>query len=296
MVRGDKGKCSEPSYTVNTTYTSATDHPLEAAMALHLPSNGTLPLEMTSEQPQPHSGLPSGTIALLVALLMTIPLLLSLRSEYRSFISLGPGGTPQTLAGFLRIYLLSFVKVTDPYKMPRSYAKTAQTTGFLGKVPQREGPRPETRGIAPHRQVTQQSNDTAYELLVAAIEHLSSSSPNLYIGTSCFEKHSSGLFALHPVNRTCGGEVCHTHPSDGGSLHLTLHPADVKTVLERGWGERHPLSRGGWFERFVPAGFVMVYAPRDPREVEIVAEVVRAAVWFVCCGEVVKSSCDAERA
>lgn len=64
-------------------------------------------------------------------------------------------------------------------------------------------------------------------------------------------------------------------------MHLTLPPADLKAVLEAGWGERHPLSRGGWFERFVPAGFVMVYAPRDEGEVEVVIEVVRAAGWYV---------------
>lgn len=48
------------------------------------------------------------------------------------------------------------------------------------------------------------------------------------------------------------------HSETDGSLHLTLHPKDVKLVLERGWGQRHPLARGGFFERFVPVGFVMV--------------------------------------
>lgn len=57
--------------------------------------------------------------------------------------------------------------------------------------------------------------------------------------------------ALGPAAKrlTCGGEVCHSHPSDG-SLHLVLHPADVRAVLEKGWGERHPLAwddgEDGW--------------------------------------------------
>lgn len=69
---------------------------------------------------------------------------------------------------------------------------------------------------------------------------------------------------------------------------MTLHPADAKTVLEAGWGERHPIARGGWFERFVPGGFVMVYAPRDDNEIKAVLQIVRAAAWFVGGGDGVK--------
>lgn len=89
---------------------------------------------------------------------------------------------------------------------------------------------------------------------------------------------------------TCKGEVCHAHPSDG-SLHLTLHPADVRVVLEKGWGQRHPMAReeeGCWWWALVkrwysavPAGFVMVYAPRDEEEVAVVLEIVRAAVGWI---------------
>jgi len=64
-------------------------------------------------------------------------------------------------------------------------------------------------------------------------------------------------------------------------MHLTLHPADTALVLEAEWGERHPLSNGGWLKRFVPAGFLMVYAPRTEAEIEVVMEIIRAAVWWV---------------
>jgi hypothetical protein len=74
--------------------------------------------------------------------------------------------------------------------------------------------------------------------------------------------------------------VCHAHPSDG-SLHLTLHPADVAAVLEARWGERHPLGSGGWLSQFVPRGFVLVYAPRDEHEVQVVMRIVAAAIWWV---------------
>ena len=98
--------------------------------------------------------------------------------------------------------------------------------------------------------------------------------------TSCFEKYSSGLFASVPITRTCGGEICHAHPSDG-SLHLTLHPADAKIMLENGWGERHPLAKGGWFRRFVPREFVLIYAPRTEKELDVVMQIVAASIWWV---------------
>jgi hypothetical protein len=60
-----------------------------------------------------------------------------------------------------------------------------------------------------------------------------------------------------------------------------MHPADAALVLSQAWGERHPLSRGGWLARFVPPGFVMVYAPRNEEEIEIVMCIVKAAAWWV---------------
>jgi hypothetical protein len=38
------------------------------------------------------------------------------------------------------------------------------------------------------------------------------------------------------------------------------------TVLENGWSEHHPLARGGWYERYVPLGFAVIYAPREDYE------------------------------
>lgn len=227
---------------------------------------------------QEHNILSMKAIILSIIVSAILPATLYLYHEYLAFKSLGPGGTSQSLAGFLKVFVLSFAKVSNPYELPGS---SARPIGCLHDLPSRTGPRPETKGIAPHRQVTQKGNAATYELLVAEIEKLGLGGEDLYIGTSCFEKHSIGLFTSHPVNNTCGGEIWHTHPSDGGSMHLTLHPADVRTVLEAGWGERHPLARGGWFERFVPEGFVIVYAPRDERELEMAMNIVGAAKWFV---------------
>ena len=60
-----------------------------------------------------------------------------------------------------------------------------------------------------------------------------------------------------------------------------MHPADANLMIEKGWGERHPLARGGWCRRFVPREFVLIYAPREEAEVDIVMKIVAASVWWV---------------
>lgn len=61
-------------------------------------------------------------------------------------------------------------------------------------------------------------------------------------------------------------------------------------AIECGWAERHPLAKGGWMERFVPSGFLLVYAPRADDEIEPIMEIVKAAVWWVAGHEVVYSN------
>lgn len=209
-------------------------------------------------------------------------LALYIHTDYHHFLSLGPGGTPSTPLGYLKIKLLSLISLRNPYRPLPIPPHFRPQTGYLtpSSIPLRPGSqRPLVLGIAPQRQKTQRSSPGVYAELVRRMRGLASDKRNQLIErTSCFEKHSQGLFATVPITRTCGGEVCHAHPSDG-SLHLTLHPADAKVLLEMGWGERHPLAKGGWFRRFVPREFVLVYAPRTEGEVKVVMEVVAAAVW-----------------
>lgn len=232
-----------------------------------------------------------GPSTLLFAIFSTISVLaLSLlirrvRTGYHAFLALGPGGTPSTFAGYLRICVLQLFVLRNPLSPPYLPPNLHCQTGILQKLPKRSGPRPKITGIAPQRQMTQRGTAAMYAALAAAIKDTSiHNSDHLYIGTSCFEKHSTGLFSVPTLRNqpTCNGEVCHSHPSDG-SLHLTLHPADVKHIIEKGWGERHPLARESWWWklRFVPAGFVMIYAPRTMEELQCVIQIIHAAAWWV---------------
>ncbi|KAI8936511.1 hypothetical protein NX059_006916 [Plenodomus lindquistii] len=217
-------------------------------------------------------------------LILAIPLLTALyiHKDYNAFLSLGPGGTPSTPLGYLKIKLLSVVCLRDPLRPIPLPSHFRPQTGYFtdDALPKRLGSQPKVQGIAPQRQQTQKSSGKIYARLVEKIKGLAAETENQLVErTSCFEKHSSGLFTTVPITRTCGGEICHVHPSDG-SMHLTLHPADANLLMRKGWGERHPLARGGWCRRFVPREFMLVYAPRDEAEVEIVARVIAAGVWW----------------
>lgn len=216
----------------------------------------------------------------MLAITLLIPAFRFLYLDYQKYLALGPGGTPATIGGYIRIKILGLFALRDPYEPPRIPRYVHQKEGCLSSLPKRPGPRPKSLGIAPHRQINQTVRPEIFAILSAAITAVAKENNDIEEGTSCFEKHGPGLFSMCPQRRTCGGEICHAHPSDG-SMHLTLHPADAKIMLEAGWGERHPLARGGWLERFVPGGFVMVYAPRTEEEIDVVMELVRAAAWFV---------------
>lgn len=237
------------------------------------------------------SGESFGPSTLLLAIFTSISVLAlsflirRVRTGYHAFLALGPGGTPSTPMGYLRICVLQLFVLRNPLSPPYLPPNLHCQTGILKDLPKRSGSRPKILGIAPQRQMTQRGNAAMYAALAAAIKDTAVHNPDhLYIGTSCFEKHSTGLFSVPSLRSqpTCNGEVCHSHPSDG-SLHLTLHPADVKHIIDKGWGERHPLARESWWWklRFVPVGFVMIYAPRTMEELQCVIQVIHAAAWWV---------------
>lgn len=216
-------------------------------------------------------------------LVLTFPILtvFYIYHDYAAFLSLGPGGTPSTPVGYVKVKTLGVISLRDPLRPLPIPPHFRPQKGYLDSLPTRTGERPLVAGIAPQRQQTQRSTGEMYARLVSQIRSYAQEPANMLLErTSCFEKNSSGLFTSSPITRTCGGEICHAHPSDG-SLHLTLHPADAKIMLQSGWGERHPLAKGGWFRRFVPREFVLIYAPRTEQDLHVVMQIVAASVWWV---------------
>ncbi|KAF1817265.1 hypothetical protein P152DRAFT_376985, partial [Eremomyces bilateralis CBS 781.70] len=225
-------------------------------------------------------------LLLLLFLLPLFSLLPLLHKDYILFLSLGPGGTPPTPLGYLRIKFLSLF--AHPH--PRRASPLPPTAGYLhpSTLPPRRGSRPTVVGIAPHRQTNQHAHAPEFAMLERAIRRVADDPGNAAVfGVSCIEKHGPALFSCSETREGGSGaattdrdtELLHAHPWDG-SMHIVLHPGDVRVVLMQGWGERHPLGRGGWLRQFVPEDFMLIYAPRNAEEVEIVMRIVEAACWW----------------
>jgi hypothetical protein len=73
-----------------------------------------------------------------------------------------------------------------------------------------------------------------------------------------------------------GREFAHLHPGADQSLHAIL-PADLaQGAIDAGWAELHPVARLG----MIPPTTVMLYAPRDPEEMDIIYQLVLASYRF----------------
>jgi hypothetical protein len=147
-------------------------------------------------------------------------------------------------------------------------------------LPTRAGSRPRTTSEFPHSQLDQQPVDGQH---VEAILAEATTWPSVVGGLS--EISVDGAHALTLDSSSPGGppeafmvgrEFCHVHAQGDFSLHATL-PLPLAEAAERaGWAEPHFLVHTGR----APATVVMVYAPRDDIERDIVMQMVRASYEF----------------
>ena len=73
-----------------------------------------------------------------------------------------------------------------------------------------------------------------------------------------------------------GREFAHIHANPGaGSLHLRLPADEASVVIDAGWGVWHPFA----LEGSMP-GLIMVYAPRDADDLEVIKLIVGASVEY----------------
>ena len=73
-----------------------------------------------------------------------------------------------------------------------------------------------------------------------------------------------------------GREFAHIHPMPDGSLHVALPPEVAQEAIGKGWAEQHPVARMG----YIPQNVVMIYAPRNAQEIEVVAGLVVEAYRY----------------
>jgi hypothetical protein len=231
-------------------------------------------------------------VRIVQAAMIAIPAVLYIYNDYQNFLNLGPGGTPSTFKGYLRIAWLHFWALRDPFSAPRPQLGTLPESGILHQrpLPRRQGPRPTVVGIAPQRQINQSGSRPCFEALGQAAKRLAADRPETFsTGRSFIEKHGLALFARYPLQTRWQGEIAHFHDSDY-AMHMALHPDDIQHVLDKGWGQRHPLGWHGWrdwlYTMPVSPNFVMIYAPRDEQELRAISRIIGAAIWYTLKEEV----------
>ena len=144
----------------------------------------------------------------------------------------------------------------------------------------RPGPRPRTIPCAPHTQIDQiapESRALAAQLIerLARLEHVTlGDSRRAPPGSVGFYLASDACCASDRAFLLCD-EFAHVHLDDDCSLHAILPEPLRSAAIAAGWAEPHPLAG----QPTVSPDTVMLYAPRDADEVEVLADLVRAS-WM----------------
>lgn len=150
----------------------------------------------------------------------------------------------------------------------------------MGTLPPRPGSRPATSTQIPHRQHDQQP--TGRGQLDALLE-AAGAWPGVVVGESGVSVEGARALILEgddvagpPEAFMVGREFCHGHAQGDFSLHACL-PLGLAAEAERaGWAEPHFLALTGQ----LPATVVMLFAPRNDAEREVVLDLVRASYEF----------------
>ncbi|KAI0171547.1 hypothetical protein BJ166DRAFT_519022 [Pestalotiopsis sp. NC0098] len=206
--------------------------------------------------------------------------------DFTDWKSFGTGGTPPTWAGYWRMTKLRVkALLANDDLLDTSVYSRSSGPQYLTSLPRRGSPRPRLMPrILPQRQVPDRVLSTASRArLHDMVNALAAERPDvLEVRPSHTEgKTTDGLYAragrpeLNPIARDkiLDHEIGHAHPSDD-SLHVWISDRDAVEVVEKGWGQRFCLP-------FVEKGWVMVYAPRNMEEVEVVESILRAAAQYI---------------
>lgn len=151
------------------------------------------------------------------------------------------------------------------------------------ELPSRPGPKPKTTPHAPHTQLDQNPPSNIYDLL----KDRAFDFPEVERRPSAISvPGAEALWYVGEGGPRCeaafmiGNEFAHVHPPHDGSLHLMLPREDVRELLDKGWGEMHPMALLG----HIPPTAVMVFGPRDAREVELVLGIIGVSHAFASGG------------
>lgn len=162
----------------------------------------------------------------------------------------------------------------------------AAVTALMGQLasaqertlPERTTPRPETTNGVPHVQIGVQIDAELASLLLERVAQF----PGVTLGPTRISLPGAVGFQLdrdmvlsQPGSIVGGFEFAHMHPD--GSLHASLDPTLAQRAIEAGWATAHPWAnqRPGW------SGFVMIYTPTTPEELDVVINLVEGSYTFI---------------
>jgi hypothetical protein len=145
--------------------------------------------------------------------------------------------------------------------------------------PQRLGAAPKTTQQNPQQQIDQIPDRASYDVFREIVETWPSvikapsmRAPRGTVGLYLDPKDARGprdAFLLET-------EFAHLHPLPDGSLHMVL-PPDVHTAaISAGWGIPHPMAG----MPTVSPQTILIFAPRDAAERDVVTDLIRAAEQF----------------
>ena len=149
---------------------------------------------------------------------------------------------------------------------------------FAESLPLRSTPIPQTTDGVPHVQI---GVDAVPDLAQALMDHVAGF-PGVNLGPTRVSLPGGIGFqldegvALARSDVIVGGrEFAHLHTD--GSLHASLNPETALAAIEAGWAVAHPWAkqREGW------DGFVMIFSPTTPAELEVVIQLVESSYSFV---------------
>ncbi|KAF7309053.1 hypothetical protein MKEN_01106900 [Mycena kentingensis (nom. inval.)] len=236
-----------------------------------------------------------------------------IRKDYQIFLRGGPSYAPQNLRGYIIVLVLALFRGEE--KGLAIYEQLPEKRAWLPELPKRNGDRPKTTSHIIQRQASTALPSYAPPLTLAQLnqypdpEFVDKSLKGMVIprvqarhesttqlALSKFEFHATAIFVLpdmpidnpkhipsHDTVRRTKREVAHMHDYHDCTLHLALAAQDGRQVLEKGWGQRHPLAGPGM--PGPPTEWTFIYAPRDEEEVKVVETIVEASIAYMTNAE-----------
>lgn len=162
-----------------------------------------------------------------------------------------------------------FTVIAAPNILNGKKDRPMNTQISIETLPSRAGSRPATTNTNPHTQLNQQPEDISHvrKLMDWAftLSHINKRPSAVSVPGAVAMWMDEGHTCKDCQAFMVGTEFAHFHPHPDYSLHLGLPQSEAETVIEKGWGEWHPLIKRG----FLPPNIIMLYAPRNQEEFEV---------------------------